>query len=193
MALNEKAGGFQRENLVADAEVRRLEPLDHHEGGLAVPRQNDCDQQWHPDAAKVGIVATRVRGHLIAVGNRHMEMASALVIRVHRRAEGAVRVVFALATDNFVVASNRVTMPARSMTAVFVRSAILKRDAKHLSRGKRDQTLHEQQEHGNEFDQIRGHQWIVSDWEIIHLNPVRVRAVDRPGRAYTASGGQVTR
>lgn len=103
--------------------------------------------------AKLGVVPPWSARHLLAIGHRHVEVTAALVIGVRRRAERAVLVVFALVSANFVIATVRVTVPTRSVTTLIVRPAILNRNADDLSRGKRDQSLHEEQEHGDEFDQ----------------------------------------
>jgi hypothetical protein len=42
-ALDEEARGLQCEDLIADAEVRRFEPLNDHKHRLQVPRQNEGD------------------------------------------------------------------------------------------------------------------------------------------------------
>jgi len=155
--LDEEACGFQREHLIADAEVRRLEPLNDHERRLEVPGQDEGDNERHDRVAKLGVVPPWSARHLLALGHRHMDVAAAFVIRVHRHAEGAVLVVFALVLASFVIAHVRVTVPTRSVTALFVRPTVLNGNAKHPSRSKRGQPLHEEQEHGDEFDQSGGH------------------------------------
>ncbi len=86
-----------------------------------------------------------------------MEVAAALVIGVHRRAEGAMLVVFALVSANFVVPPVSAAVSTYGVSTLFVRAAILNGNAKHLTRSKRDQALHEEQEHGDEFDEYTGH------------------------------------
>lgn len=152
-ALDQKTSRFQRENLIRNAEVRRLEPLNKHERRLGVPGQDEGDQKRREYAAKLRIIAPRIARPLLVARHRDMEVAATLVIRMHHRAEGAMLVVFALTSANFVVAPVRVTVPTRSVTTLFVRPAVRDRNAQHLPRSKRDHPLHEEQEHGDEFDQ----------------------------------------
>lgn len=151
-ALDEEACGFQSEDLIADAEVRRFEPLNDHNHRLLVPSQDEGNQHGHQNTAKLRSVAPRVARELLAVRHRYVKVTAALVSRVHSRTEGAVPVVFALVRNTFVIASVRVTVPTRNVTTLFVRPTVLNRDAKHLAGSKRDQALHEEQEHGDEFD-----------------------------------------
>lgn len=155
--LDEEACGFQREHLIADAEVRRLEPLNDHERRLEVPGQDEDDNERHDRVAKLGVVPPWSARHLLALGHRHVDVTAALVVGVHRHGEGAVLVVFALVLASFVIAHVRVTVPTRGVTTLFVRPAILNGNAKHMSRSKRGQALHEEQEHGDKFDQNGGH------------------------------------
>lgn len=162
-ALDAEACGFQREHLIADAEVRRLEPLNDLERRLEVPGQDEGDNERHHRVAELGLVPPLGARHPLAIVHRHVDVTAALVIRVHRHAERAVLVVLALLSSTSDIAPVRITVPTRSVTALFVRPTVLNGNAKHLSRSKRGQALHEEQEHGDEFDQSGGHRWVVSD------------------------------
>lgn len=157
-ALDEKVSCFERENLIAHAEVRRREPLNDHKRWLEVPNQDESDKKRCQRLAKLGVVPPWSVRYLFDLGHRYVDVTAALVIRVRCHAERVVLTVFALLAQSLVIAPVRIAMPALSMTTLFVRPTALNRNAKHLSRSKHDQPLCEEQEHGDEFDQSGGHQ-----------------------------------
>lgn len=152
-SLNEEASRLECQNLIAHADVRRLEPLNDLERRFRVPSKDNSEQKRHDRMAKIGVVATRIARQLLSVGHEHVDVAAALVIRMGDRTEGAVTVLVAGISDDSVVALQGVAVPAQRVSVLFVRPAVLNRDANHPPGSNRDQALSEEQEHGDEFDQ----------------------------------------
>jgi hypothetical protein len=84
-------------------------------------------------------------------------MTTALFVWVGHRSERAVIVVFAIVFTASAVKPVGVAVATTGGPALFVSAAVLNRNAKHLPRSKRDQTLHEEQEHGDKFDNSGWH------------------------------------
>lgn len=81
-----------------------------------------------------------------------MDVAAALVIVVYCRSKKAMTVIVTSISDVTLVARQGVAVPTSRVTVLFVRTAVLNRDANHLPGSKRDQALHKEQQNGDEFD-----------------------------------------
>jgi hypothetical protein len=156
-ALNEETGRLQAQDLIGGAEIGGLDTRRHGNRGIEIPSHDDRDRQWQQKRPRIWAFALRIAGHLLIARDRHMKVAAALVVGVKR---GAVRSLVVARGANAaprVSHALRVTMRAYFGSFRFVRSAVSDRNAQHPTRSRRDRPLHDEQEHGDEFDKGWGH------------------------------------
>lgn len=82
LALKEEACGLQREELVRDAEIGRMEPHNRRDGRLNLPMADDRENVGNKIGLEFAAVRLRGSSNLLIAGNRHMHMAIALILRV---------------------------------------------------------------------------------------------------------------
>lgn len=151
-SLDEQAGRLQCKHLIADAEIRRLQPRNRHERKLEIQGQNNRHKERHHCQAKLGVVSPWLARHPLILRHLNVQVTGTFVFGVHHRTEGTMFMVFAVVTVTLVRAPICVAVSRGLVAPLFVRAAVLKGNTKHLARRNRDQPLHNEQEHADEFD-----------------------------------------
>ncbi len=97
-----------------------------------------------------------------------MQMATALVFRMKCGSEGAMLLTKNMLCPRSSEAAVGFEPVVRRKNLRFVDFAVSNRDAQHASRCQRDQSLHGEQEYGDEFDESNGHLVVVCRSESVY-------------------------
>lgn len=151
-ALDEETGRLQCQHLIGGAEIGGLDTRRHGNRGIEIPSHDDGNKQGNDQKPQVLPISLGVVGNLLIARDRHMKVAAALVVGVKRGAVRSLVVARGANAASRVSHSLRVTMRAHFGSFRLVRSAVSDRNAQHPTRSRRDRSLHDEQEHGDEFD-----------------------------------------
>ncbi|MBX3384563.1 MAG: hypothetical protein KF864_13755 [Phycisphaeraceae bacterium] len=167
-ALDQETSGLQPKDLIRNAEIRGLNKSRDGKRRLKIPSNRDGDKQRHDKQTQVLRVA--FARDLLTIGHRHMEMAPTLVKGMKQSAVRAIIVTRRFQTAA-IAARVSIAMPAGISNRRVVAATVPKGYTQHPTRTRSHHALHNEQEHGDEFDEGWGHLRGVSAGKSIPLQP----------------------